>query len=41
MLDPGRYGITGDTVTGVTTEIDPVTYLSQFGGFFPDVRTIG
>lgn len=41
VLDPERYGLVGDTVTGVTMEIDPVTYLSQFAGFFPDVRTIG
>ncbi|MEQ1563991.1 MAG: ABC transporter substrate binding protein [Myxococcota bacterium] len=41
VLDPKRYGLTGDDVTGVTMAVDPVTYLSQFVGFFPEVRTIG
>jgi putative ABC transport system substrate-binding protein len=41
VLDPKRYGITGQGVTGVSMTIDPVTFLSQFVGFFPDVHTIG
>jgi ABC-type uncharacterized transport system substrate-binding protein len=41
ILDPRRYGLVGDQVTGVTMGVEPVTFLSQFSGFFPDVRTIG
>ena len=41
VLDPPRYGIAGTQVTGVTMDVEPVTFLSQFVGFFPDVQTIG
>jgi len=41
IFDPERYGITGPKVTGVTMEVEPVTYLSQFVGLFPDVRSVG
>jgi ABC-type uncharacterized transport system substrate-binding protein len=41
ILDPERYGIAGEQVTGVNMGIEPVTYLSQFSGFFPEVRNIG
>lgn len=41
VLDPNRYGIAGTQVTGVTMDVEPVTFLSQFVGFFPDVRKIG
>ncbi|MCA9495252.1 MAG: hypothetical protein KC621_35230, partial [Myxococcales bacterium] len=39
--DPERYGIVGNQVTGVTMDVEPVTFLSQFTGFFPDVQQIG
>jgi putative tryptophan/tyrosine transport system substrate-binding protein len=41
VLEPRRYGLEGEAVTGVTMTIDPVTYLSQFVGFFPEVQTVG
>lgn len=41
VLDPERYGIVGDRVTGVRMDIEPVTFLSQFTGLLPNVRTIG
>jgi len=41
IMDPVRYGIEGDKVTGVTMEVAPITYLSQFTGLFPQVRSIG
>ncbi len=41
IFDPERYGITGPKVTGVTMEVEPVTYLSQFVGLFPGVRSVG
>jgi putative ABC transport system substrate-binding protein len=41
VLDPERFGIAGAHVTGVTMVIDPVTFLSQFIGFFPEVDSIG
>ncbi|MCB9685218.1 MAG: ABC transporter substrate-binding protein [Alphaproteobacteria bacterium] len=41
LLDPERYGIVGNQVTGVTMDVEPVTFLSQFTGFFPDVQQIG
>jgi putative ABC transport system substrate-binding protein len=42
VIDPRRYGLTtGENASGVSMTVDPVTYLSQFVSFFPDVRTIG
>ena len=41
ISDPARYGITGDKVTGVTMEVEPVTFLSQFVGLFPTVKSVG
>lgn len=41
ILDPERYGIVGEHVTGVRMDIEPVTYLSQLVTLLPDVRTIG
>ncbi len=41
IFDPERYGIVGPTVTGVTMEVEPVTYLSQFVGLFPQVESFG
>lgn len=42
VLDPRRYGLTSRKgVSGVSMAVDPVTYLSQFVSFFPDVHTIG
>ena len=41
IMDPARYGIEGSGVTGVTMEVDPITYLSQFTGLFPQVASIG
>lgn len=41
VSDVERYGISGPLVTGVQNNVAPVTYLSHFLGFFPDVRTIG
>lgn len=41
ILDPERYGIEGPKVTGVRTEVEPITFLSQFTGFFPEVEQIG
>ena len=41
VINPQRYGIRGSQVTGVTMDVAPETYLSQFVGFFPDVRTVG
>jgi putative ABC transport system substrate-binding protein len=36
-----RYGVEASIVTGVRNHVAPVTYLSQFLGFFPDVRNVG
>ncbi len=41
VRDPGRYGLAGGQVTGVTMAVDPLTFVSQFVGFFPDVESIG
>jgi len=41
ILDPRRYGIEGNQVTGVTMDVEPVTFLSQFTGFFPEVDVVG
>lgn len=41
IIDPKRYGLVGETVTGVNMGVEAVTYLSQFSGFFPDVEHIG
>lgn len=41
VQDPARYGIEGTQVTGVTMRVEPVTYLSQFLSFFPDVQKVG
>ncbi len=41
ILEPERFGIAGTHVTGVTMDIEPVTFLSQFTGFFPDVQRVG
>jgi len=41
MYEPARYGITGDQATGVTMQVEPVSYLSQFSGFFPQVKKVG
>lgn len=41
VLDPGRYGIPGNQVTGVRANVPAVTYLSQVASYFPDVRKIG
>ena len=41
IIDPGRYGIAGGQVTGIRMTVSPQTYLSQFVGFFPDVKRIG
>lgn len=41
IYEPERYGITGPSVAGVTMSVEPVTFLSQFNGFFPSVRRIG
>jgi len=41
VLNPERYGIVGNEVTGVAATVSPAQYLSQFQGFFPEVKTIG
>lgn len=41
ILDPKRYGIEGTQVTGVTMDVAPVTFLSQFAGFFPEALEVG
>ena len=41
VSDVERYGIAGPTTTGVRNYVAPVTYLSQFLGFFPEAKTIG
>jgi putative ABC transport system substrate-binding protein len=41
VYEPERYGITGARVSGVTMTVEPVTFLSQFVGFFPSVQRIG
>lgn len=41
VRDPARYGIAGPQITGITMTVDPLTFVSQFVGFFPDVDTIG
>jgi putative ABC transport system substrate-binding protein len=41
ILDPGRYGIAGTRVTGVSMEVPPEAALSQFQLFVPEVKTIG
>lgn len=41
VLNPGRYGIEGSEVTGVSAMVSPAQYLSQFQGFFPQVKTLG
>lgn len=41
VLDPGRYGIPGNQVTGVRAVVPAVTYLSQVVSFFPEVRKVG
>jgi putative ABC transport system substrate-binding protein len=41
VRDPARYGIAGAQVTGVSMAVDPLTFVSQFTGFFPEVETIG
>lgn len=41
VINPDRYGITGPQITGVAMTIDASSYLSQFVGFFPEVKTIG
>ena len=41
ILNPRRHGLTGENITGVTMTVEPVTFLSQFAGFFPDATRIG
>ncbi len=41
VYEPTRYGIDGAHVAGVTMDVEPVTFLSQFVGFFPEVQRIG
>jgi putative tryptophan/tyrosine transport system substrate-binding protein len=41
IYEPRRYGIEGDKVTGVTMRVEPITFLSQFTGLFPSVKSIG
>ena len=41
VLDPGRYGVEGPNVTGVSMEIPPELVLAQFQLLFPAVRVVG
>lgn len=41
VLDPGRYGISGTQVTGVSMEVPAEATLSQFQLFAPEVKTLG
>jgi len=41
VINPDRYGIPGERTIGIEATVSPSRYLSQFVGFFPDVRTIG
>lgn len=41
IYEPERYGIKGPRVTGVSMDVQPVSYLSQFVGFFPTVQRLG
>lgn len=41
VLNPARYGIEGGRTMGVAATVPPAEYLSQFAGFFPDVKTVG
>lgn len=41
VMNPERYGVVGPQVTGVAMTVDSASYLSQFVGFFPEVKTIG
>ena len=41
VLEPERYGIPGSQSTGIHMRIDPLDYLSQFTGFFPEVQRVG
>lgn len=41
VLEPERYGLTGNQVTGVDAVIPPVTYLSQVTAWFPGVASVG
>jgi ABC-type uncharacterized transport system substrate-binding protein len=41
VRDARRYGLPGAQVTGVEMTVDPLTFISQFVGFFPQVETIG
>ncbi len=40
ILEPGRYGVSGNQVTGIDATVDPGLFLSQFSGFFPDVDQV-
>lgn len=41
VLEPERYGLVGNQVTGIAAVIPPVTYLSQVTAWFPAVTTVG
>ena len=41
VINPERYGIPGRGAVGIEATVSPAQYLSQFVGFFPDVRTVG
>ncbi|MCA9568819.1 MAG: hypothetical protein KC656_13300 [Myxococcales bacterium] len=41
VLDPERYGLPGNQVTGIHATVAPVTYLSQVSAYFPTVTDIG
>jgi putative ABC transport system substrate-binding protein len=41
VLEPERYGLSGSNVLGISAAVDPVGYLAQFVGFFPDTRKVG
>lgn len=41
VRDPLRYGLTGPQITGVGMAVEPLTFVSQFVGFFPDVKELG
>jgi len=41
VLEPTRYGLSGNQVTGVSATVEPGLFLSQFTGFFPEVGRIG
>jgi putative ABC transport system substrate-binding protein len=41
VINPDRYGIPGERAVGIEATVSPSRYLSQFVGFFPEVRTIG